>query len=89
MILGRTDGNYFKNLLSCGLLFIFHGYGASEMFTYQIASNIFVITRKYQKVFSTEKCPHNTCMLIHVVPMIDYNRKSFIYMQPIINRLEC
>ena len=23
-----------------------------------------------------------------VVPMIDYNRKSFIYMQPIINRLE-
>ena len=27
-------------------------------------------------------------VLISVVPMIDYNRKSFIYLQPIIDRLE-
>ena len=29
-----------------------------------------------------------SCIYTSVVPMIDYNRKSFIYIQPIINRLE-
>ena len=29
----------------------------------------------------------NRCLKISVVPMIDYNRKSFIYLQPIIDRL--
>ena len=52
-----------------------------------------VVTATLRKAENTrrntkERAKKRAALIASVVPMIDYNRKSFIYLQPIIDRLE-